>query len=960
MLRVLAKALYDNVAEAPDELAFVKGDIVTVIEQNTNGLEGWWLCSLNGRQGIAPGNRLKLLAGMYENPYELKKAAGLSPQQPSQQQQQQQRHSWDNTPAKVVTPQKVGQTYMYNGAGTNVKYDTPSTVPAVEEDQDYDVPPSRYPPNAQMHSEPSQETYDTPRSMLASDQGSPTQEVYDVPPIHHQAQGTVPTEIYDVPPRHGNPKEIYDVLPNHQPTEIYDVPPISHSMGPGQMPTELYDVPPRRDIPNRPEEVYDVPPEHGVPNKQTLIQDFGTCNRQAIRQPLTQDFGTLNRPALTPQHAAPNRPAFTPQQVAQNRPTVPAQHVVPNRPVMTPQQAPPSKPAVTLQHGVPMRPAMIPQMGVPNRQVVTPQQGVPNRQLFTPEYGVPTRQTKTTVLPDHLEEDYDFPHPYMESGGDVYDVPPSIKVDQYPQEVYDVPPKHIPSGMEVYDVPKSIGSMSGSEYDDDYSDYVYDVPPQVTKDRQDGVIGTQTTQSSIHEISGDIKQMSLNESKPEILPGRELNIDLDAAMDLLVKLQQRVDASVTNLLGFVSSSWRRRSSLESKIYDIRDACHLLKAVLKDFVEFSRGAAINSAKATDHNLQRKLKTYLQPLEDTLTILNKSLEVLDDMDWQVTKLCMTESLKSPDELDQIVMCARSMPEDVRQIASIIHGNSTLIFKRSRQNSNSPVQSRPLPTPPGSKGSTPKHSPTSSPVASLKMKSNLIKTEAEKDITQARLSTGSPGHPNKKPNQYGRGWLDDYDYVHLEGKESFERRQRELLQKGDIMKQEQLQLQHRKQMAALEKEATEPVNSDPSTWSPPRSNRQSLLQANDRHILTFYADQLDSLIISLNNAIDAFFSAVNSNQAPKVFVAHGKFVILCAHKLVFIGDTLHRSVENNDIRNKITHSTDALCECVKVTVASIKTAALEYPAIQAMQEMVDRVTDISHTAQHLKHTICQFAAL
>lgn len=53
-------------AEAPDELAFRKGDILTVLEQNTNSLEGWWLCSLRGRQGIVPGNRLRLLPGMYD------------------------------------------------------------------------------------------------------------------------------------------------------------------------------------------------------------------------------------------------------------------------------------------------------------------------------------------------------------------------------------------------------------------------------------------------------------------------------------------------------------------------------------------------------------------------------------------------------------------------------------------------------------------------------------------------------------------------------------------------------------------------------------------------------------------------------------------------------------------------------------------------------------------------------
>ncbi|EGI68188.1 Breast cancer anti-estrogen resistance protein 1 [Acromyrmex echinatior] len=63
---VKARALYDNIAEAPDELAFRKGDVLTVLEQNTAGLEGWWLCALRGRQGICPGNRLRLLVGQYD------------------------------------------------------------------------------------------------------------------------------------------------------------------------------------------------------------------------------------------------------------------------------------------------------------------------------------------------------------------------------------------------------------------------------------------------------------------------------------------------------------------------------------------------------------------------------------------------------------------------------------------------------------------------------------------------------------------------------------------------------------------------------------------------------------------------------------------------------------------------------------------------------------------------------
>lgn len=57
----LAKALYDNTAECSDELAFRKGDIIAVMDRNMADTSGWWLCSLHGRQGLAPANRLQLL-----------------------------------------------------------------------------------------------------------------------------------------------------------------------------------------------------------------------------------------------------------------------------------------------------------------------------------------------------------------------------------------------------------------------------------------------------------------------------------------------------------------------------------------------------------------------------------------------------------------------------------------------------------------------------------------------------------------------------------------------------------------------------------------------------------------------------------------------------------------------------------------------------------------------------------
>ncbi|CAH8827249.1 unnamed protein product [Trichobilharzia szidati] len=57
----LARAIYDNLSENPTELNFSRGDLVTVLDRNPSGLKGWWVCSIRGQLGIAPGNRLELL-----------------------------------------------------------------------------------------------------------------------------------------------------------------------------------------------------------------------------------------------------------------------------------------------------------------------------------------------------------------------------------------------------------------------------------------------------------------------------------------------------------------------------------------------------------------------------------------------------------------------------------------------------------------------------------------------------------------------------------------------------------------------------------------------------------------------------------------------------------------------------------------------------------------------------------
>jgi hypothetical protein len=64
----LAVALYNNDVDDEEELEFRKGDILTVLIENPNGFDGWWLCKHKDKCGLCPENRLKLIQNTSSSP----------------------------------------------------------------------------------------------------------------------------------------------------------------------------------------------------------------------------------------------------------------------------------------------------------------------------------------------------------------------------------------------------------------------------------------------------------------------------------------------------------------------------------------------------------------------------------------------------------------------------------------------------------------------------------------------------------------------------------------------------------------------------------------------------------------------------------------------------------------------------------------------------------------------------
>uniref|UniRef100_A0A1B0DMJ9 Vinculin n=2 Tax=Phlebotomus papatasi TaxID=29031 RepID=A0A1B0DMJ9_PHLPP len=319
-----------------------------------------------------------------------------------------------------------------------------------------------------------------------------------------------------------------------------------------------------------------------------------------------------------------------------------------------------------------------------------------------------------------------------------------------------------------------------------------------------------------------------------------------------------------------------RDKLDPILMDLKLAAVRLRTALHDLAEFGEGALGNTAKADDKGLSVKLRPLVRALKDADRLVHEASHCIDVQGWTLETLARSETKPGtqlpPDSLDQLIACAQTLTEDVRQTASFIQGNATLLFKRI-----------------------------------------------------------SPSVTPQTPSNNNNGdWPEDYDYVCLESKEASARKNAEIRDAlpSDLQKNFENVVKNAETAAIGATAATE-------------------LDANDKTLLVYYAAQTVTHMNYLTQAIDAFLQTVEHNQPPKFFLAHGKFVVLSAHNLVNIGDIVHRNVTKQDVRGNILQCADALSDGMKACVAKTKKAAQHFPSVNAVQEMVDSVVDISHLA-------------
>uniref|UniRef100_A0A8C7XBI6 Embryonal Fyn-associated substrate n=1 Tax=Oryzias sinensis TaxID=183150 RepID=A0A8C7XBI6_9TELE len=924
---VLAKALFDNPSESPEELAFRKGDILMVLDQEKSVGPGWWNCSLHGRQGIAPANRLRLLQPA--PPTGSDSSAGLNRMAVGSDDPDWVYHS----PPAAGAPSRTGELRRVEG-GRPRSHSSSSARPK----PDWDIEVASRPRSPSLRgrgTEGKGSFYQTPISPIPSAAQHARQ------PIGLMVSESVYLSPSGVPKVTNEPEDSTYLVPRETLT--------------AEQSDDCYLVPKGTPLAN--DDVYQSPVggavssafvSNGSPVTSAASKPKDGKSAPGIYQTPTPVGANLHRPpaiALAHQHPSPLTSAQASPQpllkgaapkpaVARGKPGQPSHR---GSPMLgrTGQTRAPGSPSFARKPPPPAPPVR----GVTRKDAQqTPGEanGVP-----TPTAGVPPtalQQQDNITGTKHKEEGNGQSSEGSSRKGEnldvsngvddqVYDTPPSGKWKQavpIPQKeddgIYDTPrsvPPQAEAETKVYDVPTitmSLLDVGPGEAEEE----VYSVPTLPG-------LPLGSTESTSNQSSEDFLQngqMSCAPGPDKPASSSDLNQDscepdggiYDTPALTLELLPHSSSSSSTSTHRLSVSSngsgeLQCRTSLSNLVHSLlstasgpaaalssRDLATSLAEVLSMWKASHLGdppPPLQQAWARLSGLLPSLTAIgnAPPSEGLLTLTQRSLE---------ESALLLQAQDRPRLSSQESLSRRPLPA-----LPVPDGKSSTGGMGSRKSSW--IQERPLPPTPQPAFSLPPS------LASVTVTVGPV--NGEDDPSSEYAGIGLTPVPAPVPSG------DSVGYVKLQGKPE--------PSPGALTEIGQMQT----------------INGEPRVSpSPPLPVSLSL---EDSEILSFYSAQSYAHLSCLADAIDVLFTSVKTNQPPRIFVARGKSLIVTAHKLVFIGDTLSRLLTSADLRAKITTSGGHLCQALKAVVVATKGAAQNYPSVSASQEMVDRVAELSQQA-------------
>lgn len=514
------------------------------------------------------------------------------------------------------------------------------------------------------------------------------------------------------------------------------------------------------------------------------------------------------------------------------------------------------------------------------------------------------------------------------SEDDIYNSPRQVEVPQpCSQEVYDMPSsllKDTQLGSSMYDSPVlRLKEVKGETVppSEEIPEDIYDVPPTfqnvVLDDEEDE--GIYSMPSNLKRVSG---LQNLYEAPEDILSCGHLPEPIDPPQT------HRLSISSTGSARSVDSGGSRESSLPSILTrDPRsDGLSTAEALRMQHQELQRTMVLvrDGPQESPRN---------GCIENQGTV--EGVEVLKDF-VGLAQVVLLHSCQASDpslhrelsgHFEQLEHALRALQEGGTEfslthliqeqsgfILALVNANAALLFPRPRLSSSESLSRRPLPA-----------IPTASPASHRKG------SIQDRPLPPPPILHRTPSDPGEDAHcEYERIQCRDNHYVHLQGKNT----QTTIKSKDQQKTVEQKPLQERKVDTCP----------DPSE--------------DDRHLLRFYASQSHGHLQTLQSCVNTFLGSASS-QPPRVFVGHGKQLVIAAHKLVFIGDTLGRLLSCNQLQAKLAGEGGTLCQALKEVVLATKEAAALYPSPVALKAMAVSVSVLCTCAQSFADLLQKMAS-
>ncbi|XP_062835025.1 cas scaffolding protein family member 4 isoform X2 [Anolis carolinensis] len=832
----LAKALYDNKAECLDELAFRRGDILMVLEQNLLGSEGWWKCSLHGKQGLAPANRLQL----------------LTPSVASSAQ-----HDAEGLP---VSPQTIYQVPSAHRSSASL---------SVYEHMDGWITPS--PPPSSSFSHPlTQELYQVPalaaQVLSEKTQSSSNQHLFTLPRATWASASALErkSDIYDVP----SPQHRASLFAQGLAT------PPSSRKGSKLFPSTEYCL-------GKAQQLYDIPLSPEMTQRRTR-QESSLDNVYVIPTGVSKDIVMGNH--LAHYNTLPN---------------LRKSEWVYDIPVS------PEKSKQASQNHSPNRHALydIPPARSDSRMQKIPSVNSEGKLVNAEAYDIPPIQNKLAFPVSLL---YDVPSTHDALVQHQNGIPSSAlstktEKENHQQTVYD-----IPKGT-----PVALTQKRENAYSDRSEDSVHTFPPLLSTDgRSDqdrlsvSSIGSRAStistlsSSSTESFSSTASSSTLSSSSEEST--KKSTMQLELAIGTLTKLQHSVSSSVASLMIFVSSKWRYHEHLEGNIEEIHRAIDHIKVSLGEFLNFARTIEENGASGCDSKLQARIKEQLNNLTDSFQILVETRDALNDCKWSLDLLVIKKPQSNPDDLDRFVMVARTIPDDIKRFVAIIIANGKLLFRKNCKDKDGKDQKT------GGKQKLLRHTLECQVEDESVQKSIFDKPKENKLCSEKQRTDG----------------IEDCDYSRIHKPVGLE--QAQLFPSPCKTEENNVKLK---------------LKDSPPTTQDSKQGPATKMELSNICRLYFGAVQ---------KAISVFHQSLSRDQAPEVFIAKSKLIIMVGQKLV---DTLCQEAIEKTNRNEILCGSSQFCALLKSLAVATKNAAMQYPSPEAMRELQDQVDGLSKYTQQFR---------